>query len=181
MISVAAGIPVEQMQNILPSNQAIVRAMPNTPAQIGLGMTGVYANKHSTSEQKQLADTLLKSTGEAIWVKEEQQIDQITSLSGSGPAYFFLFMEAMEKHAKDYGFDAETSRKIVEQTALGAASMVKQNPSTNIETLRANVTSKGGTTQAALETFIEGGLPQLVTKACNAALHRAKELAQNNK
>jgi len=181
IISVAAGIPVAQMQKLLPEQQAIVRAMPNTPAQIGLGMTGIYANENTSATQKQLAETLLKSTGEAIWLGEEHQIDQITSLSGSGPAYFFLFMEAMEQHAKNYGFDTETSRKIVEQTALGAAAMVKQNQNTDIEVLRANVTSKGGTTQAALETLVAGGLPQLVSKACNAALHRAQELAQNNK
>ena len=153
--------------------------MPNTPSQLGLGVSGLFASPEVDAEQKHNAEALMKAVGIIKWLETEAEIDHIIAVSGSGPAYFFLFMEAMEKQAKALGFSDEESRQLVQQTALGAAQMVVENP-IPISQLRENVTSKGGTTQAALNTFVEGGLPQLVTKAMNAALHRAQEMAQNN-
>jgi len=180
-VSVAAGSTIAQIQQALGGNYSVIRTMPNTPAQLGLGMTGLFASLETTSLQKHIANDLLSAAGETTWLNRETQIDEITSLSGSGPAYFFLFMEAMQAKAEAYGFDKQTSRKIVQQTALGAANMVVENSELDISTLRENVTSKGGTTQAALNTFVEGDLPQLVTNAIAAALQRAQEIAQNSK
>lgn len=177
-ISVAAGTTLQQISNALTSPCAVIRTMPNTPAQLGLGVTGVYASEHCNQNQKDFADQLMSSVGIVKWLDSEDEIDHIIAVSGSGPAYFFLFMEAMEQQAVALGFSAQESRELVQQTALGAAQMVVNND-LPISTLRENVTSKGGTTQAALSTFVDGGLPQLVTKAMNSALQRAKEMAQN--
>ncbi len=179
-ISVAAGCTLAQIQKALGANTAVVRTMPNTPSQLGLGMTGMFASPQVNTEQKAFSESLMLAAGEIVWLAQEHQIDHIIALSGSGPAYFFLFMEAMEKQAREYGFDQAMSRKIVQQTALGAASMVVENPELSISQLRENVTSKGGTTQAALKTFTDGGLPQLVTNAMSSAVARAQEIAQNN-
>ena len=176
-LSVAAGTPVAQIQEALGGNAAVVRTMPNTPSQVGLGITGAYASPQVTEHQKQISENLIKAVGDIVWLENESQIDQITAVSGSGPAYYFLFMEAMEKKAIEFGFSAEQSRLLVQQTALGAATMVAKND-ISISQLRENVTSKGGTTQAALTSFIEGGLTELVEKSMSAAVARAKEMAQ---
>jgi pyrroline-5-carboxylate reductase len=178
-ISVAAGTTVAQIQQALGANLPVIRTMPNTPSQLGLGVSGIYPSNEVTEGQKATADNLMKAVGIVKWLKTEEEIDHIIAVSGSGPAYFFLFMEAMEQQAKALGFTEQESRELVQQTALGAAKMVIENQ-IPIKQLRDNVTSKGGTTQAALSSFIDDGLPQLVTNAMNAALHRAKEMAQNN-
>lgn len=178
-LSVAAGTTVATMQNALGGNAAVVRTMPNTPSQLGLGITGAYPSPEVTPAQKQTSENLIKAVGEIVWVETESEIDNITAVSGSGPAYFFLFMEAMEKTAKDFGFTPEQSRLLVQQTALGAATMVTKND-VSISQLRENVTSKGGTTHAALTSFVEGGLPELVEKSMFAAVARAKEMAKAN-
>ena len=121
----------------------------------------------------------MSSVGIVKWLNTEAEIDHIIAVSGSGPAYFFLFMEAMEKQALALGFSVQESRELVQQTALGAAQMVANND-IPISELRAKVTSKGGTTNAAINSFINDGLEQIVTNAMNSALHRAKEMAQNN-
>ena len=180
-ISVAAGTTVNQIQQALNCNAALVRVMPNTPSQLGLGMSGMFASNEVNTEQKAASDKLMSAVGKVIWLETEDKINAITAIAGSAPAYFFLFMEAMQAKAEAYGFDKQTSRKIVQQTALGAANMVVENSELDISTLRENVTSKGGTTQAALNTFVEGDLPQLVTNAIAAALQRAQEIAQNSK
>ena len=177
-LSVAAGFPIEKMQNVLGQNSAIIRTMPNTPSQLGLGMTGLFANANVTAEQTVQAEQLMQAAGEVVWVESEDKINDLTAVSGSGPAYFFLFMEAMEQQAKAFGFSDEISRKLVQQTAIGAANMVVSNSEVEIGQLRANVTSKGGTTHAALTTLIDGGLTPLVAKAMNAALARAEEMAK---
>ena len=179
-LSVAAGCTIKQMKNALGETTAIIRTMPNTPSQLGLGMTGMFACDKVTTEQVEHAGQLMQAAGEIVWLENEGQIDHITSISGSGPAYFFLFMEAMEQQAKAYGFSDEVSRKLVQQTALGAANMVVSNADLEISELRSNVTSKGGTTQAALTTLIDGGLTPLVGKAVKAAFIRAQEIAQQN-
>ena len=178
-ISVAAGCTVEQMQKALNKPCAIIRTMPNTPSQLGLGVTGLYADENANVQQKQVAEELMSSVGIIKWLNTEAEIDHIIAVSGSAPAYFFLFMEAMEKKALALGFSAKESRELVQQTALGAAKMVINND-IPISELRAKVTSKGGTTNAAINSFIDDGLEQIVTNAMDSALDRAKEMAQNN-
>jgi len=178
-ISVAAGTTLAQIEQALGQPCSIFRTMPNTPAQIGYGVTGIFANSKATDDEKTFAETLMASVGIVKWLETEEQIDHIIAVSGSAPAYFFLFMEAMEKQARAYGFNEQDSRELVQQTAVGAAKMVVENR-LSISKLRENVTSKGGTTQAAISAFSEGGLEQLVTKAMNCALNRAKEMAQNS-
>lgn len=176
-ISVAAGTTVAQIQQALACQAAVVRVMPNTPAQLGLGMSGLFASAQVSQAQKTAADNLTAAIGEVIWLESEEQINHITAVAGSGPAYFFLFMEAMQAQAQAFGFTEQESRLLVQQTALGAAQMVVNND-VAISTLRENVTSKGGTTFAALEQFRAEGLASTVSNAMNAALTRAEEMAR---
>ncbi len=178
-VSVAAGTTVEQIQQALNQQVALVRVMPNTPAQLGLGMSGLFASKEVNSEQKAASDKLMSAVGKVIWLETEDKINDIIAVAGSAPAYFFLFMEAMEKQAQALGFNAQESRMLVQQTALGAAQMVEHNTAA-ISTLRENVTSKGGTTFAALEQFKKDGLEETVSNAMNAAITRAEEMAKGN-
>jgi pyrroline-5-carboxylate reductase len=150
--------------------------MPNTPSQLGLGMSGLFASEEVTNQQKTIAEQLMTAVGKIIWLATEDKINDIIAIAGSAPAYFFLFMEAMEQHAQHLGFSAEESRMLVEQTALGATQMVAQN-NLEISTLRANVTSKGGTTHAAIEQFKNDGIEKMVKNAMNAAIARAEEMA----
>lgn len=178
-ISIAAGCTMAQIQSALGEEKSVIRTMPNTPSQLGLGVTGLFASLQASTAQRNTAETLMKAVGIVMWLDQEKQIDDIIAVSGSAPAYFFLFMEIMEQHAQTLGFSAQDSRRLVQQTALGAAQMVCQNDD-SIAQLRENVTSKGGATQAALNQFYQGDLSQLVTKAMDAALHRSQEMAQNN-
>ncbi|WDE10669.1 pyrroline-5-carboxylate reductase [Thalassomonas haliotis] len=178
-ISIAAGCTMAQIQAALGGGQSVIRTMPNTPSQLGLGVTGIFASAEVSESERAIADEMMKAVGIVMWLDQEKQIDDIIAVSGSAPANFFLFMEIMEQHAQTLGFSAEDSRKLVQQTALGAAQMVCQNDD-SIGQLRENVTSKGGATQAALNQFYQGDLSQLVTKAMDAALQRSQEMAQNN-
>ncbi len=178
-ISVAASISIEQIQYALGQKVPVVRCMPNTPSQLGLGMTGLFASDEVNEQQYKFADELLLAVGKVLWLKKESQIDDISTVSGSGPAYFFAFMEAMQQQAIDFGFSESDARMLVEQTALGAAQMVVDNDE-SISTLRQNVTSKGGTTQEALRTFRNGRLADMVSKAMKAAKARAIEICKNN-
>ncbi|WP_286235317.1 pyrroline-5-carboxylate reductase [Thalassotalea sediminis] len=178
-ISVAAGCTMATMEKALGKPCPIIRTMPNTPSQVGLGVSGMFPSAQVNDQQKAEADALMQSVGITKWLKDESEIDDIIAVSGSAPAYFFLFMEAMEKEAINMGFSAQESRQLVQQTALGAAEMVVQNTD-SISTLREKVTSKGGTTQAALTTLIEGGLDKLVSSAMHSAKQRAKEMAESN-
>ncbi len=177
-VSVAAGTTVAQIQQALNTQSPVVRVMPNTPSQLGLGMSGMYASSEVNDEQKAASDKLMSAVGKVIWLATEDKINDVIAVAGSAPAYFFLFMEAMEKQAKTLGFSPEESRMLVQQTALGAAQMVEHN-SVAISTLRENVTSKGGTTFAALEQFKKDGIEQMVSNAMNAAISRAEEMAKN--
>ncbi|MBA6391994.1 pyrroline-5-carboxylate reductase [Colwellia sp. BRX10-3] len=177
-ISVAAGCTIQQIEQALNKPCTVIRTMPNTPSQLGFGVSGLFANEHTTTEEKAFTTSLMESVGIVKWLTSEEQIDHIIAVSGSAPAYFFLFMEAMQKQAMAYGFSEQDSRDLVQQTALGAAKMVIENK-LPIGKLRENVTSKGGTTQAALKSFIDGGLEQLVSNAMNCAVDRAKEMAKN--
>lgn len=178
-LSVAAGTTIEKMQAALNAKVSVVRTMPNTPSQLGLGMSGLFASIEVNEAEKAAANKLMSAVGEVIWVDSEDKINEITAVAGSGPAYFFLFMEAMQKQAQQFGFTEQESRLLVQQTALGAAQMVEHSPIA-ISQLRENVTSKGGTTFAALEAFRKQGIEEMVAKSMQAALTRAQEMAKSN-
>ncbi len=176
IISVAAGIPMTRLQGWAGGELAIVRAMPNTPALLGCGATGLFANAAVSPQQKALAERIFTAVGMAHWVAEESQIDAVTALSGSGPAYYFLLMELMEKEAIRLGLDSQTARQLTLQTALGAATMAMHSD-VDVAELRRRITSPNGTTEQAIKTFQEQGLPELVTRAMDAAFNRSIELA----
>ena len=178
IISIAAGITIDNISTWLGnSNTAIVRCMPNTPALVQSGMTGLFANEAVSTEQSNVAESILRSVGSTLWVKSEDAIDAVTTVSGSGPAYYFLVMEAMQNAAQELGLSAEDARLLVLQTAFGAAKLALESTE-DAATLRQRVTSKGGTTEAALNKLIGGGLPALFEEAMVAATIRSKELSQ---
>lgn len=179
IISVAAGVPCAQLDRWLGSNQAIVRCMPNTPALYQCGAAGLFATDKVDDTQKALATYIARAVGIAQWVDHEQQIDAVTALSGSGPAYGFLLLESMQTAAEDLGLPADTARRLATQTLLGAATMAREDER-DAATLREAVTSKGGTTAAALNVFEQAGFRQLVARAMQAANNRAEELANNS-
>jgi pyrroline-5-carboxylate reductase len=178
IVSIAAGITCQHLQSWLGTQVALVRCMPNTPALVGKGATALYANDKVNTEQKALAEALLTAVGIALWLDQESDMDAVTALSGSGPAYFFLLMEAMQDAAMEMGIDAETARQLTCQTALGAAELAGTSSATTAE-LRRQVTSPGGTTEQALNQFEEGGLRELVNRALVAAQRRSRELARD--
>jgi pyrroline-5-carboxylate reductase len=154
--------------------------MPNTPALVLTGATALHANSNVNSEQRDLAETILRAVGIALWVEDEGELDAVTAVSGSGPAYYFLLMEAMEKTALELGLSAETARLLVQQTALGAAKIALES-NESPEQLRKRVTSPNGTTQQAIETFQQGGFTELVSKALHAARDRSIEMSKQAK
>jgi len=176
-ISVAAGVRENALNTYLGGNLPIVRAMPNTPALVQTGATGLYANAEVSGEQRDLAERLLRAVGITLWVSEETQLDAVTAVSGSGPAYFFLVMEAMEAAAQELGLTAEDAHLLVMQTALGAARLALESESSPAE-LRQRVTSKGGTTEAALQVLQQGGLLGLFNEALQAAAQRSEALSR---
>lgn len=175
-ISIAAGIRSTDIDRWLGNHNAVVRCMPNTPALIQAGATGLFANSTSSEAQKKIADKILSSAGITIWVDKESQLDAVTAVSGSGPAYFFLFMEAMQQAGEHLGLNSETASLLARQTALGAARMSLES-SDDPATLRTRVTSKGGTTAAALASFEQNNFTGIVEQALTAARDRAIELA----
>ena len=178
LISIAAGIRLNDIARWLNQDKtAIVRSMPNTPSLVQAGATALYANNHVSNQQHELAESILRSVGLALWVKEEVQLDAVTALSGSGPAYFFLVMEAMEAAATEMGLPAETARLLCLQTAFGAAKMALESDETTA-TLRKRVTSPKGTTERAIHELEDGGLKGLFENALIAAALRSRELAE---
>lgn len=177
IVSIAAGISQNSLSNWLGADTAIVRCMPNTPALVLTGATALHANNKVTAEQRSLAENILRSVGIALWVENESELDAVTAVSGSGPAYYFLLMEAMEKAALELGLSKTTARLLVQQTALGAAKIALES-SESPEQLRKRVTSPGGTTQQAIETFQQGGFTELVSKALHAARDRSIEMSK---
>jgi pyrroline-5-carboxylate reductase len=175
VVSVAAGIREDALARWLDYDGPIVRCMPNTPALIQCGMSALHANAAVTADQREMAETLLAATGDVVWVDAEADLDIVTAISGSGPAYYFAFMEAMEQAALARGLPADTARHLVLGTALGAARMARESGD-DPGTLRANVTSRGGTTAAGLAAFEAGGLATLVDNAVDAARQRSIEL-----
>ncbi|MDA3942784.1 MAG: pyrroline-5-carboxylate reductase [Bacteroidetes bacterium] len=177
IMSVAAGISLPALHQWIGEDFACVRAMPNTPSLLGVGATGLYADDGVSADQRQLADDIASTAGITSWVAREDLIDAVIATSGSGPAYFFAFMEAMQKGAVELGLSEDNARDLVLQTALGAARMALESGD-DPATLRAKVTSKGGTTAAALQHFADGNLDRLVAGAMTAAATRADEMAQ---
>lgn len=178
LISIAAGIRIADIARWLKQEEAaIVRAMPNTPALVQAGATALTANRFVSTQQHELAESILRAVGLALWIDDEIKMDAITALSGSGPAYFFLVMEVMELAAVDMGLDAESARLLCLQTAFGAAKMALESDETT-QALRERVTSVGGTTERALSELEDGGIRSLFENALVAAALRSRELAK---
>ncbi|WP_076407887.1 pyrroline-5-carboxylate reductase [Shewanella sp. UCD-KL12] len=178
IITIAAGIPAKRYGDYFGQEIKLIRTMPNTPTQIGVGMTGLFAGEEISTEHKAIAEQLMLSGGEIVWVEKESELDQVIALSGSSPAYFFLFMEAMIENAKSSGMDETKARELVQQAALGAAQMVKQNPELSPAQLRENVTSKGGTTAQAVAALESGNIRGIVKQAMDDCVTRAQEMAK---
>ncbi|PPD49529.1 MAG: pyrroline-5-carboxylate reductase [Methylobacter sp.] len=177
VVSIAAGISQNSLSRWLGNDVAIVRCMPNTPALVLTGATALHANDQVTTEQRDLAENILRAVGLALWVEQESELDAVTAVSGSGPAYFFLLMEAMENAAVQLGLTEQTARLLVQQTALGAAKIALESSESPAQ-LRQRVTSPGGTTQRAIETFEQAGFTELVANALHAARDRSIEMSK---
>ena len=176
VISIAAGIREATLRDWLGAGTPIVRSMPNTPAMVQSGATALFANPAVSDEQRSIAESILRAVGLAIWVDDEALMDAVTALSGSGPAYFFLFMEALQSAGCELGLPVKTARLLTLQTAFGAAKMALESTE-DAATLRQRVTSPGGTTERAVGVLQDGGLEALVSKALQAAAARSRELA----
>jgi len=177
LISIAAGIRATDLQRWLGGSCALVRCMPNTPALVQSGATALWRNEHVGDEQKDLAESILRAVGLALWVDSEDLMDSVTALSGSGPAYFLLVMEALQEAGQAMGLPEETAKLLSLQTACGAAKMALES-SEDAAVLRQRVTSPGGTTEKALAVLENGGLRALFSDALNAARERSRELAE---
>ena len=173
---ISAGIPADAIERWLGGGVAVVRAMPNTPALVQSGATGLFANERVGLEQQRLAEELLGAVGVTVWVDDEALIDSVTAVSGSGPAYFFYVMEAMIAAGVELGLDERTARALTLQTALGAAQMAITADVGPAE-LRRRVTSPGGTTECAIAAFDEGRLREVFASALQACAARGRELA----
>jgi pyrroline-5-carboxylate reductase len=177
IVSIAAGIRCSTMSKWLNSDLPIVRCMPNTPAMLQVGATGLYATDNASNEQRDQAERILRAVGITLWVNEEADIDSVTAVSGSGPAYYFLMMEAMQAAAEKLGLPAETAKLLTLQTALGAARMALESQD-DPATLRQKVTSPGGTTEQAILSFEENGLRDIFEQAMTAARDRSISLSE---
>ncbi|CAC9558869.1 Pyrroline-5-carboxylate reductase (EC 1.5.1.2) [uncultured Gammaproteobacteria bacterium] len=175
IVSIAAGVKSNDINRWLGGTAPIIRTMPNTPALLGNGATGIVANKMVNKQQKELAEQILNAVGQCFWVVNEDMLDAVTALSGSGPAYFFLMIESMSNAGVALGLDKEMAEKLSIQTALGASMMASQNQESAHE-LRNKVTSKNGTTQAAIESFQDQNFETIVSHAMRAAFDRAREI-----
>lgn len=176
IVSIAAGISCASLENWL-GPHAVVRCMPNTPALLRQGVSGLYANARVSSEQRQQAEQLLGAVGLALWLDEERLLDAVTAVSGSGPAYFFLLIEAMTAAGEKLGLPRATAAQLCLHTALGAARMAVASD-VDASELRRRVTSPAGTTEAAIKCFQAGGFEALVEQALTAAARRSAELAE---
>jgi pyrroline-5-carboxylate reductase len=176
ILSVAAGIPHSALARWFGREAAVVRTMPNRPALYGFGATALYAPAGLSAAQRALAECIMAAVGATVWVEHESQMDTVTALSGSGPAYFFLFMEALEAAAHERGLPVDIAHKLTLETAFGAAQMARRSPE-SLAALRDQVTSKGGTTAAALAVLDGAGLRGILARAMAAAQRRAAELA----
>ena len=178
-LSIAAGITLHSLQTQLGATQAIVRAMPNQPALVGAGMSVLIATSTATAEQKARAQYVAEAMGDIAWIDDEPLMDAVTAVSGSGPAYFYLFMEIIEACALDMGLPPELARKLARQTAFGAGRVAAESD-LELDALRASVTSKGGTTAAAIRILEQPEFRAIVARALLAARDRSIELGDAN-
>jgi pyrroline-5-carboxylate reductase len=176
VISIAAGLSVAQLQRLCGPGARIVRAMPNRPASLGAGATGLYADQSVSSADRERAESVLSPAGLTVWVPNEPLMDVVTGLSGSGPAYFFRLAEALADAAVSQGLDRDVALRLAAATLHGAGLMAATGNS--LESLRGSVTSKGGTTAAALEAFTEAKFDAIVEQAVAAAINRGRALAE---
>lgn len=178
VLSIAAGISVAAMEAAFGTGR-VVRTMPNTPAQVGKGVAGLVAGSRLSPEDREIAGALLEAVGTAVWLADESQIDAVTAVSGSGPAYVFHLVEALAAAGEAQGLDAERAMALARQTVVGAAALMEAEPAA-AAVLRQNVTSPGGTTAAALEVLMDeaSGLSPLIARAVHAARVRSEELGQ---
>jgi pyrroline-5-carboxylate reductase len=177
VISVAAGVRMADLARWLGETLPIVRVMPNTPALIGSGASGLFANEHVSESQRDQAESILRAVGITVWVAQESLMDVVTAVSGSGPAYFFLMMEALEAAARQHGLDDRTARLLTLETAYGAAKMALEGEVDPRE-LRRRVTSPGGTTEQAVRVLQDAGIERMFNEAVAAAIRRAGELGE---
>jgi pyrroline-5-carboxylate reductase len=177
ILSIAAGIRAIDLSRWLNGHTAIVRTMPNTPALIGKGITGMVAMAGVSQQQREAADAIMRAVGATVWLSDEALIDPVTAVSGSGPAYVFYFIEAMQQAAQEMGLSAEQGNELAIATFVGAAQLAAQS-SEPVSLLRERVTSKGGTTYAALTSMETSGVKEAIVKALKAAAARGKELGE---
>jgi pyrroline-5-carboxylate reductase len=177
VLSIAAGIRGADLSRWLGGYGAIVRSMPNTPALIGQGITGMVAMQGVSAGQKKAADDIMKAVGATVWLDDEAMIDPVTAVSGSGPAYVFYFIEAMQQAAQELGLSPEQGKQLALATFTGAAQLAAQSPD-DVSVLRERVTSKGGTTYAALTSMEQSGVKQAIVAAVKAASARGTELGE---
>jgi pyrroline-5-carboxylate reductase len=179
VLSIIAGINSASLANLLglPSDDAVVRSMPNTPALVGEGMTGLFSNSDQRAHGRLLAERVMSAVGQCVWVSNESDLDLVTAISGSGPAYFFLFMESLADAAVELGMSPQTAHQLSVQTALGAAKLA-QTSDDALAKLRENVTSPGGTTEQAIKSFEAAELRAIVMSATRAAKKRSIELSE---
>ena len=178
VISIAAGIKITQMEQWLNSEVAIVRCMLNTPALVGEGATGLFANKLVSDHQKITAQSIMSSVGLTSWMQSEKDMDTVTAVSGSGPAYFFLLIEAMQEVAQELGLKKDVAENLICQTAIGASKLIQESNDSSL-ILRKKVTSPGGTTERAISVFESGNIRGLVRDALIAARDRSIELSED--
>ena len=177
VLSIAAGIRAADLSRWMNGHAAIVRTMPNTPALIGKGITGMVALQGVSTQQKEAADAILRAVGQTVWLDDEALLDPVTAVSGSGPAYVFYFIEAMQQAAQEMGLSAEQGKQLAIATFTGASELAAQS-SDPIEVLRDRVTSKGGTTYAALTSMEASGIKEAIGRAMKAASARGKEMGE---
>lgn len=175
VVSIAAGLRVDDLARWMQGCRRVVRAMPNTPALIGHGMTGLYADPSVTPEDRLCAEQILGAVGETVWVDREDLMDSVTAISGSGPAYVFLLLEAMQEAGRTLGLSPQASHQLAIQTVLGAGELARQS-SDPVDVLRQRVTSKGGTTAAALDKMTKLGVKAALMAGMQAAAERSREL-----
>jgi len=176
LISIAAGIPARNIERWASGQPALVRVMPNTPALVGAGMSALFANENASVPQRDLAESIMRSVGITVWLEKESLMDIVTAVSGSGPAYFFYLMEAIEQAGVREGLDADTARLLALETALGAARLALESTEGPGQ-LRERVTSPGGTTEAAIRTLDASDVSNIIQNAVSAARQRSAELA----
>jgi pyrroline-5-carboxylate reductase len=179
VITIAAGIRLVDLSRWLGGYATLVRCMPNTPALIGAGITGLYASAGVDADQRALAESILGAVGATLWVPEESLLDPVTAISGSGPAYVFYFIEAVQQAAQEMGFSATDAKKLAVETFVGTARLAAQSPE-NVAVLRERVTSKGGTTERALASMNADRVKDLIVRALHAANQRAHELGEQS-